>query len=178
LTSPTITPGPASSITGTGATLYAAVNPNGQSTKVYFQYSTSPTFTPTVQATIGSGFNQPYGVAVDGSGDVFVADWGNNAVKEVLPSGAIQAIGSGFNEPTGVAVDGVGDVFVADSGNNAVKELSPSTVPATPSPLTGTSWQAVSATLTGLTPGTSYYYRAGASSAGGMVAGTANSFTA
>ena len=120
--------------------------------------------------TIGSGFNLPAGVAVDAAGDVFVADTYNNAVKEVLPNGTIQTIGSGFNHPWGVAVDAAGDVFVADSGNNRIVELSPPTVFATPSPLTGSTATAVSATLTGLTPGTTYYYRAVASSAGGTVA--------
>ena len=39
--------------------------------------------------TIGSGFNSPTGVAVDGAGDVFVADYDNSAVKEVRPDGSI-----------------------------------------------------------------------------------------
>ena len=56
---------------------------------------------------------------MDAAGDVFVADYGNNAVKEVLPDGTIKTIGSGFNGPYGVAVDAAGDVFVADTGNNA-----------------------------------------------------------
>ena len=37
--------------------------------------------------TLGSGFNSPIGVAVDGSGNVFVADTGNNAVKEIVAAG-------------------------------------------------------------------------------------------
>jgi hypothetical protein len=37
--------------------------------------------------TLGSGFNQPYGVAVDGSGNVFVADTYNHSVKEIPFSG-------------------------------------------------------------------------------------------
>jgi streptogramin lyase len=76
--------------------------------------------------TLGSGFNQPYGVAVDGSGNVFVADQGNNAVKEILTAGGyttVNTLGSGFINPVGVAVDGSGNVFVADAGNNAVKEI-------------------------------------------------------
>ena len=58
-----------------------------------FQYSTDPAFTPTVQTTLGSGFNSPDGVAVDAAGDVFVADTGNNAVKEIpAGGGAIQTL--------------------------------------------------------------------------------------
>ena len=74
---------------------------------------------------IGSGFNNPLGVAVDNAGDVFVADTGNNSVKEVLAGGTIKTIGSGFSNPSGVAVDLAGDVFVADTGNFAFKEVLP-----------------------------------------------------
>jgi hypothetical protein len=125
-TLPNVTPGPASSLTATGATLSASVNPDGQSTTVGFQYSTDPAFTPTVQANVGSGFSTPYGVAVDAAGDVFVADTFNNAVKEYSPAGTfLGSVGSGFNRPYGVAVDGAGDVFVADTYNSTVKEVLP-----------------------------------------------------
>ena len=76
--------------------------------------------------TLGSGFNEPAGVAVDGSGNVFVADRNHNAVKEILAAGGyttVHTLGSGFSEPTGVAVDGSGNVFVADTNHNAVKEI-------------------------------------------------------
>jgi sugar lactone lactonase YvrE/ribosomal protein S11 len=84
-----------------------------------------------VQTTLDSKhFSYPGGVAVDGSGNVFVADEGNNAVKEILAvngsipaSPTIDTLGSGFNITTDVAVDGSGNVFVADEGNNAVKEI-------------------------------------------------------
>jgi sugar lactone lactonase YvrE len=75
---------------------------------------------------LGSGFNSPSGVAVDAQGNVFVADQNNNAVKEILASGAfvtVATLGSGFNLPEGVAVDGAGNVYVADAGNNAIKEI-------------------------------------------------------
>ena len=62
-------------------------------------------------------------MAVDAAGDVFVADAGNNAVKEVLANGTIRTVGSGFSSPHGVAVDAAGDVFVADTNNSAVKEV-------------------------------------------------------
>jgi trehalose utilization protein len=124
-TPPTVMSETAAPVTATGATLNASVNPNGQSTTVGFQYSNDPTFTPTVETTIGAGFSYPSGVAVNGAGDVFVADQDNHAVKEVLPDGTIQTIGSGFDQPFGVAVDAAGDVFVADLGNTAVKEVLP-----------------------------------------------------
>jgi hypothetical protein len=76
--------------------------------------------------TVGSGFGFPQGVAVDVSGNVFVADTSNNAVKEILAAGGyttVNTLGSGFSTPLGVAVDGSGNVFVADTSNNAVKEI-------------------------------------------------------
>ena len=87
-------------------------------------------FLPGTQSSLGNGFNHPYGVAVDASGNVFVADESNNAVKEIVAvngsiptSPTINTLGSGFNAPTGVAVDGNGNVLVADSGNGLVKEI-------------------------------------------------------
>jgi NHL repeat len=79
---------------------------------------------------IGSGFSHPFSVAVDGSGNVFVADQYHNAVKEIVAVGgvvssssAVNTIGSGFSVPSGVAVEGSGNVFVADQYHNAVKEI-------------------------------------------------------
>ena len=76
------------------------------------------------QSTLGSGFSNPFGVAVDGSGNVFVADNANSAVKEILAAGGyttVNTLGSGFTYPRAVAVDGSGNVFVAYG--NAVKEI-------------------------------------------------------
>ncbi len=80
--------------------------------------------------TIGSGFAYPYGVAVDSSGNVFVGDFLNDAVKEIVAvngvvssSSTVVTLGSGFNHPKGVAVNSSGNVFVADTLNIAVKEI-------------------------------------------------------
>jgi hypothetical protein len=82
----------------------------------------------TTLSTLGSGFQGPNDVAVDSSGNVYVADTNNGLVKEILAVGGsipasptINTLGSGFSVPEGVAVDGSGNVFVADEGNNAVK---------------------------------------------------------
>ena len=75
-----------------------------------------------------SGLNQPGGVAVDGAGDVFVADSFNGRVVE-LPAGGtpVTLPFSGLFRPMGVAVDSAGNVFVADSFQaNRVVELTPS----------------------------------------------------
>jgi hypothetical protein len=84
-------------------------------------------FSPSTTAALGGGFSQPYGVAVDGGGNVYVADSFNNEVRE-MPAGCASAscvttLGGGFSLPLGVAVDGGGNVYVADTYNNAVKEM-------------------------------------------------------
>ena len=76
--------------------------------------------------SLGSGFNRPSGVAVDAGGNVFVADYDNNAVKEIVAAGGyvtVKPIGSGFHHPLDVAVDAGGNVFVADYGSGGVKEI-------------------------------------------------------
>ena len=65
-------------------------------------------------------------MAVDGSGNVYVADGAHNAVKQIVAAGGyrtVNTLGSGFNGPQGVAVDGSGNVYVADSSNGEVKEI-------------------------------------------------------
>jgi DNA-binding beta-propeller fold protein YncE len=98
-----------------------------QATEYILGIGTGPqvSFLPGGLTTIGSGFISPSGVATDASGNVYVADSGNNGVEELLALGGYTTSvwHTGFNKPTGVAVDGAGNVFVADSGNNAVKEI-------------------------------------------------------
>ena len=83
----------------------------------------------------GSGqFNTPGGVAVDGSGNVYVADLSNHRIVNFNfsnPTGTFTSfgtVGSGngqFNDPFRVAVDSIGNVYVADTGNNRIVQLSP-----------------------------------------------------
>jgi hypothetical protein len=80
----------------------------------------------TIKTLPASGFRIPEALAVDGNGNIFVADTANDAVKEVLAAGGystVKTLGSGFNYPYGIAVDLAGNVFVADTLNDAVKEI-------------------------------------------------------
>ena len=85
-------------------------------------------------------FTFPEGVAVDGAGNVYIADSGNNAIRKIDGSGNVTTIvGSGdgafadgygvpggpaeLNYPIGLAVDRVGTLYVADSYNNCVRRI-------------------------------------------------------
>jgi len=84
------------------------------------------------------------GIAEDASGDVFIADSGDNVVREVTPNGVIRrtagtgiaglgyagpfgfsATLSSLDHPQDVAVNAQGDVFVADTYNNRVVKVTP-----------------------------------------------------
>jgi len=79
--------------------------------------------TPT-PVKIGTVNYKPFGIAVDNSGNVYVADFIGSTITKIPAGGGPQtAVGSGFADPTGVAVDASGNIYVADYGNNAVKEI-------------------------------------------------------
>ena len=63
-------------------------------------------------------------MTVDSAGNVYIADTGNNAIKEwnATTQTVRTLVSRGECNPVGVAVDGAGNVYIADSGNNAIKE--------------------------------------------------------
>jgi hypothetical protein len=92
-------------------------------------------------------FDNPFGVALGAKGNLFVADSGNNTIREVVPSfsagqtnwvvstaaGSAEVVGSAdgtgtealFSGPMGVGADSTGNLYVADTGNNTIREIVP-----------------------------------------------------
>ena len=89
-------------------------------------------------------FNGPRGVAVDRSGNVYVADTINCTIRKITPEGAVTTLagqvtvsgskdgkgsaakfGSMFGGPSGVAVDGAGNIYVADEANQTIRKVTP-----------------------------------------------------
>jgi sugar lactone lactonase YvrE len=84
----------------------------------------------TCYISIGGGnLSNLQGMAVDGSGNLYVTNSNPSLVMEI-PQGCTSSscaitLGGGFTSPYDVAVDGNGNVYVADSYNNAVKMMPP-----------------------------------------------------
>lgn len=93
-----------------------------------------------------AGLSQPTGITVDASGNLFVADSGNNVIRSVTPAGVVTtfvgAIGApgytdgtgtaaSFNLPNGVVEDASGNLYVTDSGNYLIRKVTPAGVVST-----------------------------------------------
>ena len=96
-------------------------------------------------------------MAVDGAGNVYVADTANHTIRQITPGGVVSTLaglagvsgsanGTGaaaqFNQPQGVAVDSAGNVYVADTGNHTIRQITPGGVVSTLAGLAGVSGSA------------------------------------
>jgi sugar lactone lactonase YvrE len=77
------------------------------------------------KTTFASGLNKPYGLAFDGSGNLFVADSGSGALVKFLPDGSRTTFAGALNVPIAVAFDRTGNMFVAEFGENRILKFSP-----------------------------------------------------
>jgi hypothetical protein len=83
-------------------------------------------------------FKYPYSVAVDGSGNLYVADSGNHAIRRITSAGVVSTLagmpgvegsvsGAGraaqFRYPVGVALDASGNLYVGDHGNRTLRKI-------------------------------------------------------
>ena len=91
----------------------------------------------------GALLNNPEGVAMDGSGNLYIADTDNNAIRKVTPAGTITTVaGNGnplggysgdgglatqaeLNGPKSVAADGNGNLYIADTYNSVIRLVEP-----------------------------------------------------
>lgn len=89
-------------------------------------------------------FNQPQSLALDPSGNLFVADSGNHVIRKISPDGIITTVaGTGvpgrsgdggpatqaaLYYPRAVALDGSGNLYIADTGNYEIRRVAPNQV--------------------------------------------------
>jgi sugar lactone lactonase YvrE len=87
---------------------------------------------------LSATFNNPYGLALDAEGNLYVGDVANHRIRKIAVDGTVttlagkkrgfsddQGLQARFNHPYGVAVDSDNNVYVADSHNHRIRKIAP-----------------------------------------------------
>lgn len=86
-----------------------------------------------------ASFRNPYGLVVDSSNNIYVADTRNNKIRKITPLGIVTTLaGSGnlgstdatgtaasFVNPSGITIDDSGNLYIADTGNHKIRKITP-----------------------------------------------------
>ena len=92
-------------------------------------------------AATDARFSTPQGLALDASGNLYVADLSSSRIRKIATNGAVTTLAGGtygmadgtgaaakFAYPSGIAVDAVGNLFVVDQNNHNVRKVTPAGV--------------------------------------------------
>lgn len=87
----------------------------------------------------GAQLYNPFGVAVDATGNLYIADTSNSRIRKVIPGGTITTVAGNANglfsgdggpatsasigDPWGVAVDAAGNLYIADAANSLIRKV-------------------------------------------------------
>ena len=96
-----------------------------------------------MEQAVNSRFQNPSGVTVDNSGNIYVADSQNNVIRKITSAGVVNTLagragvsgeqdGAGnqalFNYPYGIVADKFGNIFVTDNSSSAIRMVTPAGV--------------------------------------------------
>jgi hypothetical protein len=133
-------------VTDGAGNLYVADITNNEIRKIVIASKTVSLLAGSTATTAGHAdgtgttatFNAPIGLAMDGSGNLYVADYMNNEIRQVVvatgvvttfagatSSGSVNGVGTAarFNQPRGIAYDGAGSLYVTDYVNNEIRKI-------------------------------------------------------